>query len=289
VYEAYYDASRTGVRGRLSDAITLACLVAPAKVWIRFSDAWNAAMKRGGAEGKILHMKDLVHGVGDWTGWKDSDKQAALFRKLLPVCRKFISHGFCLSYPTFYWNQATVISTRPTSPLHELFQAAMDGMMTVMKPTESDPVHSFMEQDELVEHDITRHFYYLARAKGRERIFPSMDSLPKGPAPLQAADMVAYEGSRFISEQVQTSIPRRPPRRLYKELWRFPQFHFRHMHLEDFIRLATASTLAGEQIRRTPEIKAALDAAFDAAGKQTQRERSARGKERKKKSRERKK
>ncbi len=279
VYEAYYDASETGAGP--TAAVSLAVLIAPAAVWMRFSSAWDAAMARGGAEGKILHMADLVHGCGDFPGWKVA-QQTPLFRRLIPVVRKHVSHGFCLSYPKFFWNQVMIIPSRrfSPSPLLELLHAAMEGIMQLAKPTASEPVHSYMEEDGLVEHDLTRHFYYLARIRGWEPILPTIKPLPKGPAPLQAADMVVYEGSRFVSEHV-LSHSKRPARGLYRELEGIKQLRFKNLSLEAFKRHAVKSVLAGEQIRREPEIVAELDRHFAAAAKQTHRERTALGRERK--------
>jgi hypothetical protein len=292
VFEAYYDHSYTGTG--TSAAVTLAVLVAPATVWEKFAVAWDAAMERGGAADKVLHMKELVHGVGDWVGW-DVKRQTALFRKLVPVVRKHVSYGFCLSYPQAFHDNVTRINERPDqaqTPLMELFQACLEAIKAHVLRIADEPVHSYIEEDRLVEADVTRHFYWLTHARGWERHFPTIRPLPKGPSPLQAADMVAYEGSRHASEhdlatgRAWAGIGSRPaarrPRQLYLELKRSHQLHFSTLTLESFKRLAEKTVIAGQYLRDNPELKASLDRHFTRAVKQTQRERSALGSERKK-------
>src|SRR6266849_2488385 len=74
-----------------------------------------------------------------------------------------------------------------------------------------------MEEDQAVEANVTKQFYFLVRNLEMEHSFPTIRPVPKGPAPLQIADMIAYEGSRHFSEQI-IAKSARPPRRLYLEL-----------------------------------------------------------------------
>src|SRR5437016_5893715 len=101
VYEANYDHSITGEGP--TQTITLAVVVAPATVWTRCEGAWAKAMKRGGAEGRILHMKELVHGVGAFPDFKDVRKQTELLKRLVPVVREHVSWGFCASLALPWW------------------------------------------------------------------------------------------------------------------------------------------------------------------------------------------
>src|SRR6185369_12765645 len=111
--------------------------------------------------------------------------------------------------------------------------------------------------DQLVENEVTRHFNFVTRTHGWQKLFPTIIPLPKGPAPLQAVDMLAYEGGRHSSEHdlwTGTAIvgrkvrpPQRSPRALYEALNACPQIMFATLSMEGFISIAKASVQAGDR------------------------------------------
>lgn len=276
MYEAYYDYSHTG--DGATEVVSLAALVAPASVWARFSIAWTAAMARGGAEGKVLHMRDVVHGRRAFEGW-DVERQTHLFKRLVPICGRYIAHGFILSYPLAYFDGVTVINQRANRAhvsVLGLLQAALEGINERVPATAADPVISFMECDPAIEADLTRHFYSLTGLRGWQEVFPQLRWLSKGPAPLQAADLCVYEHSRYVSEQV-LGNSRRRSRALYTQLRYLRQLEFKHLTREHFVRHCIRSKAAGDYAREHPELHAWMEQQFAAGAEHAQRERTALG------------
>lgn len=220
--EAYLDESQTGHGD--SRVYTLASLVAPKPRWEEFSTAWSDALKSCGAAGKIVHMRDILHqtkGSG-WEGWPEA-RRRSLFKKLVSVARTYWVFGFCGSIPLRDFEEVYKPSFQEPGggfrPYELLLQGTMEAIVRMISPAieimKKNPLVFFMERNQVVEADATRQFYHLTNGRGWTDIFPSIVPLPKGPEPLQFADMVAYEGSRRASDQI-ASNPRKP-RRLYEE------------------------------------------------------------------------
>jgi hypothetical protein len=262
MFEAYLDGSDT-VTGE--PAATLSGLVAPAKRWKSFAVAWDQAMKRGGAGGKILHMADFALGYRDFTGWTEP-RRKALLTKLVPVLLEHVCHAFCPSIPLRYWEEIQGLS--PDRPKHAMtpllmnLQVVMEGIVELVKPAAADPVICFMEEDRAVEANVIRHFHYLrVSIPGWKDLFSDIIPLKKGPAPLQAADLVAYEGSRHISEQV-VGKGAHDPRGSYRALEKSPKLHFAYIGREGLAKFAANSILAMENAARYPGLKAEIEKRF---------------------------
>lgn len=281
IFQAYYDHSYTG--DGATRAVTLACLIASKQSWLRFSADWNAALKQGGAEGKLVHMRELVHGRGNWVGWEDPEKQNALFDRLVPVLSDHLSWGFCVSYPLSFWDGVTATGSsakKSLTPLALTLNGILAHVAARAPLTAADPLHSYMEEDSLVEAEMTNTFYSLSAVYGWRDIFPLIRPLSKGPPPLQAADMVAYEGSRNFSEQV---LGGAPARYLYVKLWNCrPKLSFEDITRKDFHQWVSGAEKIRERLKASPDLSAKIDKVIASAEKRTQRERSAIGIERKK-------
>jgi len=266
--EAYLDSSETG-NGR-SRAYTLSCLVAPSVVWEHFSVAWAESLKCSGAEGKIVHMKNLVHRVGEWEGWTKSQERS-LFEKLIVVIRQYKPVGFCYSLPLQDFEETT-------NPADEFrpFELLLDSVMLSTKetfnPTKDNPVVFFMEQDRVVEAGAMQQFFHRTAGRGWTDIFPIFVPLPKGPEPLQLADMLVYEGSRFASEHVLSSSAEKP-RKLCQELASVGTLFFGcadRQYLIDW-----ANEIRTDQQTMSPEQATKIRQAWKAAGKRMQQYRDA--------------
>jgi len=283
LYEAYMDDSWTGSGS--ARVFTLSCLVATSDAWCNFARAWEDAMECGGAKGKILHMKNLVHAVGskkpedDFSGFT-ADKQKQLFIKLVPVVRQYVQLGLCGSLPMQLFEQFVPkpAKEKPSewiTPYILALQGTMEAVKDRLQPSKEDPVVFFMEQNQLVEADATRQFYHLTKLRGWEEIFPIITPLPKGPAPLQCADMVVYEGSRYSSEQVlgKSSLP---PRTLFRELESSLGFTFVTASRELFLESAQ-NLIALHNFANSPAgtaIANETNRSYVAADKKMQRQRS---------------
>ncbi len=273
--EAYLDASTTD-HGKPTQVLTLAVVVASARRWREFEIAWAAAMKRGGAEGKILHMTDLMAGRKAFEGWTNEMREP-LFRELVPVVEEHVVVGLCGSFPVRYFAEA-LPEFPERDPSRALFELALQGLLQVLiarvRPSKDQPITCFMENDRATDARATRQFYHLTAqlsSEGWEDFFPSITPLPKGLGSLQAADMVAYEGSRYASEH-KVRTPTRPPRRLVEELQRTGKIFFSTIGREPMRELAAKIRGGLATSLANPELKASMDETFAAAQKRMQSE-----------------
>lgn len=280
IWEGYLDESTTDEQEHGGGRVySVACLIATSEVWDDLAVSWNEAMKSCRAEGKVLHMKHLLHGAKgtEWEGW-DEERRRPLLDALATVIESYPIIGYCGSIPLDAHEELYLPhggNDGPMSPyqlaLHGTMEAFIDASVTLppaLKPSPDNPVMLFMERNQLVEADLTHQFFHLTASRKWEAMFPSIVPVPKGPPPLQAADMVAYEGSTHSSRHVVGSSGR-PRRRLFERLAAHPLFTFvtasREMlaaHVKDLIDL-----------RRTlgPDDIADIDARYEAARVRMQR------------------
>lgn len=265
MWEAYLDESRThDVENGGGDVYTVACLIAPSFVWDLFSAAWSEALKSSGAEGKILHMKDVVQSPKGsvWEGWTEAQRKP-LFQSLMGVLRSFVVFGYCGSIPMNDYNEVYAAADEedgPITPYQLILQGTLEAFMKsaetapkLIRPSRENPVVVLMEQNQLLEASITHQFFNLTYSRDDwAEVFPTIIPIEKGPEPLQAADMVAWEGSTYASRHsVGTST--RPVRALYRSLEQLPQFTFSTApkellrdHMDTLINLRP--TLTEEQV-----------------------------------------
>ena len=225
-----YDATNGGVR-----AYTVSCVLAPCRRWDDFDRAWAAAMDSCGAGGKIVHMRSLLHGPRgtEWEGWTEPERRR-LFKELVRVIRSYPVVSYCGSIPMDAYEDLYAVTDEHDgriSPYQLVLQGTMeaiiDGATAVNggAASEGHPVHFYMEENRVTEADLTHQFLHLTRMRGWTEIFPSFTPIAKGPAALQLADVVAYEGSTYASRH-ELGSSTRPPRKLYHELSRTPGFVF---------------------------------------------------------------
>lgn len=264
--EAYIDGSGTGKDS--SRVYTVSCLVAPSFVWEQFSADWEDALKCCDAAGKIVHMKTLVHGVSEWEGWNEKRREA-LFKKLMTVVRRHQPLGYCYSLALKDFEEIMNPADQ-LEPFEMLLNSAMLSLKNYLRPTKENPVIFFMEQDQLLEAGAMRQFFHRTEGRGWKDIFPTIVPVPKGPEPLQVADVVAYEGSRFSSEHVFGSTGRKP-RRLYEELVATGTFVFGAVDRQCLLDGARKLVVMQRELSR--EEKREIRQTWKAAGKRVQRER----------------
>lgn len=198
VFEAYLDAS-----GDPDSTVvyTLACLTATRRRWEHFNKAWDLAMERGGAKGKILHMRELVPGRGQFAGWDDAAKER-LLRKLFPLVLPHITFAVCTTVPVAAF-RATVkaLPGEQKAQINELnfcLQASMQLVYNNVALSKDNPVTFTFEEDPPRDPDTHRQYLFLRGEIGAD-FFGGISFRPKGPPPLQVADMIAYSNYQCFS------------------------------------------------------------------------------------------
>jgi hypothetical protein len=281
MFVAYFDHSSTG--SGATRVLTLGWLVSTAARWIHFSRAWESAMRKGGAEGSNLHMTDLVNGWGDFRGW-EADRRGKLLSKLVPVIRSYGAQGGADAIPVADFESIDALHhsdpQRAVTPLIFAFQAAIEEIFERVGPTEAQPLHCYMEEDQLVEADVINQFHLLRVMRKWENIVTLVVPLPKGPPPLQAVDLLAYEQSRYMSEQ-ELSDSGLDVRPLWRELRGCRSIGFRHMNKRGLAEYGQEMLATAFFARMRSGLDAEIGRRSDLAAKMTQRQRSAYGKERK--------
>ncbi len=281
VWEAYLDESRTrDIENGGGDVYTVSCLIAPSFVWEPFSAAWADALKCSGAEGKLFHMKDVLHGPkgSEWEGWTETQRKL-LFQKLAGVMGSFVLFGYCGSIPMDAYNELyapTHEKDGPITPYQLVLQGTLEAFMEsaanapeAVRPSAENPVVVLMEENQVLEADLTHQFLNLTKSQdGWTEIFSAILPIGKGPEPLQAADMVAWEGSTYASRHtVGTSA--RPVRMLYRSLEQLPGFTFSTAPRTFLAR--HVDTLINLRLTLTDDQRATVDAQYEAARSEMQR------------------
>ena len=150
---------------------TLACVIAPARVWQRFAEAWDKAMQRGGADGGSMHMREFVTGRGQFDAW-GNDEKVHLLKKLVPVVVSYISLGLVGSIPLRDFNEIVGGLERRASdnvtPYLLLLQAAIEQVIERLNPSKDNPVTCIFESNGQNEGDVIRQVYHIALSRGWE-------------------------------------------------------------------------------------------------------------------------
>jgi hypothetical protein len=122
----------------------------------------------------------------------------------------------------------------------------------------------------MLQTDIMHQFFHLTKTRGWEKIFPSITPVPKGPEPLQAADVIAYEGSTYVSRHVVGSSSRKP-RASFLRLKQRPMLQFATATRELLMNYRRDIIERARTI--SPEDAAQMDATYEAARAQMHRAR----------------
>jgi hypothetical protein len=153
--------------------------------------------------------------------------------------------------------------------LTDTTQGTMEAIHERLRPSKEDPIIFFMEANDLVEADATRLFYHLTQRRGWTDLFPSIFPVPKGPQPLQAADMVVYEGARYSSEIV-LGFAGRKARGLWRAMHESQRFIFSTMRRAQLASHAAALLIESARDAVNPD--PARHESFRTAEKRMQQE-----------------
>lgn len=203
-FEAYFDASGAVDS---TEVLTLTGIVAAKKRWESFMPIWDRAMERGGVKGKILHMRELVPGQEQFQGWDEPEAKKHLLRKLFPIVGARITYGVSVSVPVgaFKSTIGALPAQRDRERLGAMdfcLQSCMQFIKRRLDVSKERPVTFIFEQDEEQEPNIQLMFYHLRREMDCVETFPEIRFAPKGPPPLQAADMIAYSSFQWALGQL---------------------------------------------------------------------------------------
>ncbi|MDX2166976.1 MAG: hypothetical protein SF182_07935 [Deltaproteobacteria bacterium] len=257
LYEAYIDDSLTGDGQSLVGSI--GCLVATSGQWVEFETRWREAMCAGGASGRVFHMTDVLAGRGEFQDFTTAEQKNNLVRALVRVLvDSDIRLGFCSSVSVREYDESyeEFPEFKPRSIYQMNLQRTMRAVIEGVQPTADNPVVFFIETDQRVEAHAVAVFYANIREMGWERILPTITPLPKGPIPLQAADLLAWEGSTHASRHRFGTTPR-PARGSYAALRDLPNFEFYIISKQGMMNAIAGTAIKSSHAANNPAWKAA--------------------------------
>jgi hypothetical protein len=171
--------------------------------WIELESAWNRALKDEGVE--IFHATDLDNGYGEFEGWT-RDRKNALMVRLTSIAATFTDYGIgCgivkADYDSLFpdWLQ-----TDFRHPLNFCLYGTMSMLIRqeqLGKLKVGDrPLRVMIEQKPGYEGFIAE-IYYRFRNNIAPELLGQLTWGTKKDVPLQAADLIAHEISKFVGNQ----------------------------------------------------------------------------------------
>jgi len=211
---AYFDDG-----GHTSDSpvISVAAVAAKTAAWERFDSKWCKRLRR--ARISSFHMTDFENRKKWFHGW-DEDKRLALITDLAAILKNSIARGVGVTVTMKDWlavmpeqfERPDFIAKRGPYPL--LFQLCIEHILSTEKLHSSHKLDCVFDKNQFILGSLTEHYRDVLSAHPYSAqlgtlTFDTADSA----TPLQAADILAYEGHKHLKNQV-LEDGRRPERRL---------------------------------------------------------------------------
>lgn len=226
--QAYFDESGHPADPR-SQVVSVATVVSTEHGWCAFEDQWHEVLNRYQVSG--LHMKHYAHFRGEFSGWTE-DKRNAFTQELFSILKQHICFGFGCSLSMTDWNEVMAGKfanphKEKRGPLMIPFRCCLDAIQLTPLLPQDEQIACKFEWNKYIIGEATRVFEDWREEFGQQDDrFIGFGFLKKGITHrLEAADLLAYEGRKELSEGY-VNKSGRPSRQLYKSLATSPQFHF---------------------------------------------------------------
>ena len=217
---AYFDESG-GHGGRGGEVFTLGGCVARSERWTRVERAWDRALGR-----RVFRMSEFENRKGAFETWPSSRRRIPLNAGLADSLAGNIS--VAIGHSLIFNDFAEVFApgggvSRPILLRHAylfLLQSCLQDIMKFYgyKLSTSERVSVVCESVDGIEGTASEHFYKFKRVQGLDDLFLGITFLPKDSArALQAADMLAYENYKHVTNQI-VREGERPIRKLFTAL-----------------------------------------------------------------------
>lgn len=219
---AYFDES-----GHPADSpvVSVAVVVSTEEGWHAFNDEWNSLLKHYEIRG--LHMKEYAHSRGAFSGWKGQDlKRDQFIGDLASLLINHIRFGYVCSVPMADWNEVMLDKLHPNiqkrGPLIFLLRCCLDAINETDLLPKDEKIACVFEHNDFWRGAAEFHFKDWTVEWGLEERFGKLLFDEKYEhAGLQGADMLAYEGRKFIVTHY-AQPDGRPERKLHRILTSSP-------------------------------------------------------------------
>ena len=219
MFIAYFDDSGHSIN---SPVLTVAGVVAKASKWESFEEKWAKRLRR--AKVPMFHMTDYESGKQDFTGWGHR-KRMAFIVDLAAIVKNTIECGVGASVLMEDWQtvmpknfvDADFVARR--GPYSLLFQICLEKIEEVVKVPASETIACVFDENNFVRGAIAEHYRDVKKGQKLENTFGALVFDNKANLlPLQAADMVAYEAYKHVTNQI-VQGGKRAERKLHANLW----------------------------------------------------------------------
>jgi len=217
VFIAYFDESGHHTAGVLN----VAGIVARERKWRRFERDWSRALRTHGIKG-VFRMSQYENRQGEFADLT-AHQRASLIRDLAAVFNTTVEFGvnYGLVMQAFQDVIASYAGPEASNPYEWIFQTCLEDIAAYARP-KNERVACVFEDNELTRGRLTQRYSEFIQAQNFDDVFGTLTFSPKGAGsllPLQAADMLAYEGYKQVTNQVVTPSER-PMRKLLVSLMR---------------------------------------------------------------------
>lgn len=195
-----------------SPVVTVAAYVGRPRSWQAWTRQWNVAKRPI----KVFHAADAQALKGEFCGWEEDDRDA-LVKRILPVTVDAGFPGIVIGINLDDFDRA--VSTEPElrkwlgTPYTACFHWVLQSLIYLQFRSNSRERVAFVHENNDFHGEAMESFRYMEKHANPGRVEMSMMFGSKATyPPLQAADILAYEGNRRMRD------PSRPERRPWKVL-----------------------------------------------------------------------
>lgn len=214
---AYLDES--GAHGGPDDVFTVGGWVTWEHRWIRIEQVWNGLLGP-----RVFHMTDFENRKREFAAWPKDDRRRVKLVAALADC--ILGNEAFGTAHSIQLEPLKTIMCPADAHIHHvkrfaygmLLVACLNDIMFMFRPPLRERVHVVCEELEGVEGFARRMFDWFQRHNDLEGRLRGISFRPKASARgLQAADMLAYEGYKHITNTM-VKAEHRPVRKLFQAL-----------------------------------------------------------------------
>jgi hypothetical protein len=204
MFKTYMD--ETGIHDD-ADMVAVGCYIAKPKVWRDWTKKWNVAKAPIG----VFHSTDCANFQGEFRGW-DKDRRDPYVAKLLPAIAEHDLAGMVIGVQLK--DLAEALKDRPElmemfgEPYTACFQWAVSTIMELANKHSRGTRMAFVHEVNDFKGEAMKAFQYVRDNLNPRGIKMTLRFGSKADySPLQAADVLAYEGGKFLKNP--NGVPRR--------------------------------------------------------------------------------
>lgn len=239
MYIAFFDESGTEDGSKV---VSLAAFVIKNDKCRTFEEEWNLALFKAGI--CFFHMTDYEAHRPPYDTW-DQGKRIRVIVELADIIKRHIDFGFCQVLIVADWLEIVkpLIETdyeRKRGSYVFLAQGCLAGINFDMQMPQADKISCIFDRNNYMRGSITEHYARLIDRHSLQHVFDGItfaDKTKAGSIPIQAADILAYEGAKHILNTV-VDGGRIPERKLFVSLMDCQKIEMRLYAKENLSKLA---------------------------------------------------